>query len=311
MEKRVLAAVLLSFVVLYAYQALVPAPKKPAVRKASAPASAQAPGPAAQAADGGATTGAATPAPQPEAEAPAAVPPAAAGASPVVAAATDQEIVVSTKLVRAVFSNRGGVITSWTLEHYTDNAGKHVDLVPEALEASEPRPFALRLPDRSATAIVNSALFKTDAPAQVDATRTPVTLTFDYEDASGLSAHKTFRIEPDSYVITFSIDVRDGGKPINPAVQWGPGLGDTIYSAAHRSFGSYAQPPGAILEADGKVHRLPAAKAASQPTWQGDYPFAGIDDQYFLASLVRPGTVRVQYRPRRRRWRASRGNRAS
>jgi YidC/Oxa1 family membrane protein insertase len=49
--------------------------------------------------------------------------------------------------------------------------------------------------------------------------------------------------------------------------------------------------------ADGSVNRLPAAKITSQPTWQGDYPFVGVDDHYFIASLVRPGTARVTFQP--------------
>ena len=39
---------------------------------------------------------------------------------------------------------------------------------------------------------------------------------------------KTCVIEPQSYVITFTSQVTDGGSAINPVLQWGPGLGDTI-----------------------------------------------------------------------------------
>ena len=67
--------------------------------------------------------------------------------------------------------------------------------------------------------------------------------------------------------------------------------------AQRSSFGTYVQKPQAILYANGSVERLAAEKVIGQPTWQGDFPFAGIDDHYFLASLVRPGTVRVVYRP--------------
>jgi YidC/Oxa1 family membrane protein insertase len=292
MEKRVLVAVLLSFVVLYAYQAVMPAPKKPVKPKAAAPASAPAiPG---SEADASQTDGLA-PAQPPAAEA--ASQPAEPAPAAVVTEAGERQIVVSTSLVRAVFSNRGAVITSWTLKHYTDHQGTPVDLVPDDLPAGTARPFSLRLPDAAATARVNGAIFKSSAPTEIAATDHPVTLTFEYQDQAGLRARKTFRIAPDSYVITFSVDVERGSASLNPAIEWGPGLGDMIYAANHRSFGSYAQPPQAILKADGKVHRLPAAKIGSTPTWQGSYPFVGIDDHYFLASLVQPGTVRVQYAP--------------
>ena len=67
--------------------------------------------------------------------------------------------------------------------------------------------------------------------------------------------------------------------------------------AQRSSFGTYVQKPQAIVYANGSVERLTAEQVVAQPTWQGDFPFAGIDDHYFLASLVRPGTVRVVYRP--------------
>jgi YidC/Oxa1 family membrane protein insertase len=296
MEKRVLAAVLLSFIVLYAYQALVPAPKRPVRAKTAAtestspepaPAPPEAAGQAAMATEPASPL---APAGQPAAS-PASVP------APTVAAPGGRSIVLSTNLVRAVFSNEGGVLTSWTLKHYTDHAGKAVDLVPEGLPASEARPFSLRLPDLARTAELNQALFQTSAPDELTVKDRPVTLEFDYADASGFRAHKEFRIEPNSYLITFSIDVADGSATLNPAVQWGPGPGDEIYVAGRRSFGSYAQPPQAILYAEGSVKRLPEAKVLAQPTWQGDFPFAGIDDHYFLASLVKPGTARVAYKP--------------
>jgi len=284
MEKRVLIAVLLSFLVLYGYTALFPPPKRPVAPK---PVAADVATPAASAQSATASGAEASPAPPLE--------PAVAAT---VAETTERSIVVETDVVRAVFSNRGGVITSWTLKKYPGADGKPVDLVPAALPVSQPRPFTLRLGEDKRTTLVNSALFRTSASGDLDGRQAPVSLTFDYEDASGFLAHKAFRIEPHSYVITFSIAVKDGQAELNPVVQWGPGLGDTTFVVGQNSrFGTYLQHAQGILYADGSVMRLPEAKVLSQPTWQGNYPFAGIDDHYFIASLVRPGTARVTYQP--------------
>ena len=105
-----------------------------------------------------------------------------------------------------------------------------------------------------------------------------------------------FRVDPESYVITFSVEVTDGDATLNPAIEWGPGLGDSMHIEAQRSsFGTYVQKPQAIVYANGSVERLPAENVVGQPTWQGDFPFAGIDDHYFIASLVRPGMARVVF----------------
>src|SRR5262249_4535830 len=126
-------------------------------------------------------------------------------AEPAVAATvgeiTERSIVVETDVVRAVFSNRGGVIASWTLKKALGDNKQPVDLVPAGLPESQPRPFSLRLGDDKHSALVNHALFQSSATGEVDAHQAPVTLTFNYEDASGFHAQKTFRIEPSSYVI--------------------------------------------------------------------------------------------------------------
>jgi YidC/Oxa1 family membrane protein insertase len=289
MEKRVLIAVFLSFLVLYAYQAIVPQPKRPAPRPAESvvtePAGTAA-APAQQAANAG--TAAAT------VDAPMAV----SATPPLVGDTVERDIVVDAGTVRATFSNRGAIVKSWQLLRYLDQAGKPIDLVPAGLPPSSPRPFTLRIADEAQSARLNSALYSSTSPAAVDATSTPTTLTFEFDSGDGLRAKKVFRLDPESYVVTFSVEVSDGSGALNPAIEWGPGLGDSMHIEAQRStFGTYVQKPQAILYANGSVERLAAESVLGQPTWQGDFPFAGIDDHYFLASLVKPGTVRMVYRP--------------
>ena len=288
MEKRVLLAVVLSFVVLTVFRAYLPAPK----RVTSAPVSSSSASPPQPVAAAQTTASA----PNGTAAPPPSTPAATAAAT--VADSAEREIVVTTNLVRAVFSNRGGVLTHWTLLKYADHEGKPADLIPAGLPPTMARPFALRLSDPQRNAVVNTALYRTAGGDAIDVRDKPVTLEFDYSDQSGFSVHKTFVIEPRSYVITFTARVTDGGKAVNPVLQWGPGLGDTIHLAGqNRSFGTYLQFSQGIAYADGKVQRLPPASVLKQPTWQGDFPFAGIDDHYFLASLVRPGTARITYQP--------------
>jgi YidC/Oxa1 family membrane protein insertase len=292
MEKRVLLAVFLSFLVLAVYQAVMPKPKRPT------------PTPQAQTALGQPEGSAAAPAgtspnAPPTADTPAPPTEVQPSVATLVADPAARDIVVESNVVRAVFSNQGGVIKSWRLTQFADHEGKPIDLVPGGLAPTLPRPFSLRVEDKAQTDRLNTALFHTDAANTVDAQKHPVTLTFEYQDAGGVRAKKVFRIEPWSYIITFTIEVANGTTPINPVVQWGSGLGDSIHvQGQNSSFGSsYVQRPQAIIYAEGKVQRLPPPKILEQPTWQGDFPFAGIDDHYFLASLVRPGVARLTFTP--------------
>ena len=284
MERRVLIAVILSFLVLYGYQALfIPAPP-PA--RTTAPQPTEVP-----------------PAGEPAQASPAAVPAVAPQALPdaVTGDAAEREIAVETGTVSATLSNRGARIVRWRLKAYRDSQGQPVDLVPSALPADQLTPFALQVEDAGITRTLNTALYRVsgDSGGRVDATSSEAGVVFEYEDVSGLRVRKEFRFDPDDYLVRFSADVTAGDRVLNPAVLWGPGLGDIGALSSGGSFftGNYIQPPQAIYHRDGDVERIVAADTAAQPVHEGQFRFAGVDDHYFLAAAVNPGQARLDFRP--------------
>jgi YidC/Oxa1 family membrane protein insertase len=284
MERRVFLAILLSFVVFYGYQTLFLPPPPPAAPATTVQPQAQPPS-------------GATPA------APAAVAPAVTSSDPaaVTSETAEREITVETTTVQAVLSNRGGRVVHWRLKDYRDASGEMVDLVPSALPDDQPRPFSLRVPDTEVTRRLNGALYQVsgDSGGRVDARTAPAAVTFEYQDASGLRARKTFQFEPRGYVVTFAGAISSGDETLNPAVEIGPGLGDLGAATGGGSFftGNYVQPPQAILHRGGKVERIDAATLAGQPAHEGDFRFAGIDDHYFVATVLEPGQARLEFRP--------------
>src|ERR1700730_2998829 len=111
MERRVLLAIFLAFIVLYAWQALFVKPvPKPAARTTSTatsePGAVPAPSP---------VTGLAPPV---AATVPAAAPLSTATA--LVTAPADRDVRVETREVIAVFTNRGARLKSWRLKHFLD-----------------------------------------------------------------------------------------------------------------------------------------------------------------------------------------------
>lgn len=280
MEKRVLLAVILSFIVLYGYQAMFPPPRPapPGDVTADAP-----PG-------GGAP-------PIPSAPAADAPPPQAVEPEPVEARVADdtaRDIVIENDDVRGILNTRGGVITSWRLKHYLDDQGQPLELVPTAVPEGAFKPFALSVEDPQLTARLQRALFRpsaTSLPAGGENS-----LTLDYEDGSGLTARKVFAFSAaQPYIITFSAEVTHGGKPLVPTIHWGPALGDGF--AAESSF-LYSPPAQPIFYQDGDVTRVGVSDIPEYALREGTFGFAGVDDHYFM-SVAMPGDqpLQVRYQP--------------
>ena len=304
MERRVLVAVFLSFLVLYGYQTFIlppPPPPEAQVQPASPDVTSGAP-----------TEGTPDPAVRPAAPAQAAPvaesvpsaepdPASVAPAAVVIGDEVEREIVVDTATVEATLSNRGGRILHWRLKTYRDSFGEPEDLVPSDLPPGSPTPFALRVDDDGITERLNSALYQVtgDSAGRVDAQAGEASVLFEFEDASGLRARKEFRFDPENYLIAFSATVESDGVALNPTVLWGPGLEDSGALSGGGSFftGNYVQPPQGIYHLDGSVERLTGGDLEEQPAHEGPFRFVGIDDHYFIAVALNPGQAQVEFQP--------------
>lgn len=268
MERRLLLAILLTFLVLTAYQWMLPKAPPAALRTSVASAAEEV-----------------------------SVAPSAPSLPPVetlLADATEKTITVDNGVVRAVFSNRGATLTSWQLTKYHDNLGRPIDLIPHGLPADSPKPFALKLDDQTKTARANTALYSTSHPGNGTLLSAPVTLSFEYQDAGGLHVRKQFTLAPNSYVIGFSTSVTDGAAPVNPTIEWGAGLGDvTALAAGDRN----VRRVEGIFSIAGKVSRPATDALAATPRHEGSFDFVGVNTHYFIAAAVKPGPAVIEYHP--------------
>ena len=280
MEKRVLLAVVLSFIVLYGFQALLPTPKP------------QPPAQSAPSAGGGTPASPGTTAVE-KAPAGAGEPSQPAPAvQALVGDSSERDIVVENDWVRAVFSTRGAVITSWRLKHYAAPNGGPLDLIPEKAPAGSARPFTLSFDDPAVTAALARALFKPSA----DSLRTGAAesaLSFEYRDANGVSARKEFVFDPKHpYQILFTAQVSAAGAALNPTVEWGPALATGVVSSGL----TYSPSPQPVFHKDGDVHRIGFDDIAQYRTVDGSTLFGGVDDHYFLSAAILPGEpVQLRY----------------
>ena len=294
MEKRILLAVSLSFIVLVVYQTfLMPPPPEPMapvemvepVGEASAapsmpePRTEAAVEPVAQEGTSQGEPTVTSSAPDDES-----VP------EPVIAEATERTITVETPDILVDFSNRGGVVQSWRLKHYEDSSGQPLELVPGGLEEPVARPFAVRVDDPRVTAELGKALYRATKRG-LDGTARAGSLVLEFDNGAGLRARKEFRFEPASqpYMVTATISVTQDGRALTPTVEWGPGLTDQQVESR------MTQAAGGLFMLEDSPSRLSPSDIAETPEEDGSFKFAGIDDHYFLSVALPADAIHVAY----------------
>src|SRR5262249_46691569 len=152
--------------------------------------------------------------------------------------------------------------------------GRPIDITPPVTTDPATRPFAISVEDRNITATLQTALYRPSATSlQVgDGTQT---LTFDYEDASGLVVKKALELQRQisgqgpakPYVVQLTTSVTKGGQAQLVTVHGGAGLGDLERAVKPGGFfrPSNYQQPEAIYQIGTNVTRVAYSKLAQQP----------------------------------------------
>ena len=323
MERQVLLAVFLSFLVLVLYQRWIGPPPVPvdligneSAATSAAPMRAIDPEAAIGTGRGPGAARSAAPGDPTPLLAPANSTPVPTGVEVefelVVADDRPRDIVVETDLVRAVFANRGAKLVSWQLKAYADDSGgsvlrtgNWVELVPPEVASGQAWPFLLKVPDEGITARLDNALFRPSVD-RLQLTANEGTLVFEYEDSSGLRARKSFTFQAileQPYVVGFSASVTTDGGAQPVTVQWGPAIGGGQSSGSRMTF---PQLPAGVLYGrafengllqDIDIYRPSPADLVERSVYEGEFEFVGVDNKYFLAAALPGAPSRVDYSP--------------
>jgi YidC/Oxa1 family membrane protein insertase len=194
-----------------------------------------------------------------------------------ISAAAEQEQVIDTALYHVVFSNRGGVVKSWTLKNYKDSVGKPLELVnrPGADRVGFPFSLDFRADGKQPSTDLNQALWVAHPG--------PGGLGIQYDFSDGrTTASKTFTFQRDAYLIDYSDNITLAGGGLPHLVEWRGGFGDMAVQNASGLQGAIH------YDIDkGKLIRSAAKSAKNGPVnADGSFSFAGIDDQYFAAAFL-------------------------
>ena len=190
----------------------------------------------------------------------------------------EETVTIDTDLVQVTFSNKGGVVRSWTLKHFKDHAGKPVDLFYDKASGKVPPPFSIQFRDQAPQPDPNMTLYRVERPDDLS-------VIFDYSDGH-VAVKKSFKFAPKSYLASISSQVTLNGALQPHSLEWRGGFGDsTVVKAASNQHALYYD------VSNSKLNTRDAKDAKNGPvSVRGDFSFAGLNDQYFAGVFLTTNT---------------------
>lgn len=266
MEKRLLLALVLSFLVLFLYQLLFIKPQKPT--------------PISEVVKSEPKTVSEKAAPERSSEVLPLI-----SLPPEMSGIEKKEIVISTPLYKAKWSNQGAVLTSWQLLRYLDETNQPLEMVSPLAQSTNIYPFALLLEDKGLEDQVNQAIYhvSTDSLFLADGERGEI--KFYYSDGKSVYISKTLIFRGGSYDFDVEISLYKDGQPVEFLVLWGPSLG--IHHLAAKKIGplpfvgvAFCWPP--------KVWRITEKKLREPKIEYASLLWAAYEDNYTAALFLFP-----------------------
>ncbi|MDH7513454.1 MAG: membrane protein insertase YidC [Clostridiales bacterium] len=280
MEKRLVLAIALSFLVLVLYQAIFlrnrPQPEEPAALPQK-PVELEEIAPALK---------------QPEAKKeslpvlPAEVEEARAQA--------EEQVIVETSLYQAVWSNRGASLRSWTLKTHRDDNGEDLELVSGRAVQAGKYPFFLETQDPELDLAANDSLYVPSVFRLNLRDGEKGEVKFYYSDGNTITIEKIFVFTGGTYAFDVRMSVWKDGREVEPRLLWGPGIGNPLPSDKRHQFGGGS---GVAVLAANRVYRLDERKVKPETSAVNFADWAAYEDNYMTALFLTPGqrgSARIQ-----------------
>jgi YidC/Oxa1 family membrane protein insertase len=270
MEKRLILAIVLSFLVLGLYQ-MVFLKNKPRTEP-----QVQTQAPVEQAS------------PEPKPAEPSTAP-AAAPAAPQTydeaEAQAEQQVIVETSLFQSVWSNRGASLRSWKLKAHLDENKEGLELVSRHAAEAGRFPFFLETQDADLDKTANGGLFVPSTTRLELKDGQAGELKFTYSDGKSVKVEKTFVFTGGVYDFDVRIEVEKDGRKIEPRVLWGPGIGNPVVISKRQQFGVGS---GIAVLAANRVYRINERKYRPEASAFNFANWAAYEDNYMTALFVTP-----------------------
>ena len=283
MEKRLILAIVLSFLVLALYQMLFLKSKpQPETRaETQVPVQPIVPTERAEESPAGPET--------PESEAP---------AYEAAEAGVEQQIIVDTSLYQAVWSNRGASLRSWKLKKHLDDNKEALELVSARAAEAGTFPFFLSSENPDLDSVANRGLFISSASGLSLKDGEKGELKFYYSDGNSVKIEKVFTFTGGAYDFDIRTSAWKDGRKVEPRIIWGPGIGNPVTAPKRQQFGGGS---GIAVLVANRVYRVNERKYKPEMSAFNFADWAAYEDNYMTALFVtspQQGTAKFLSIPR-------------
>jgi YidC/Oxa1 family membrane protein insertase len=201
-------------------------------------------------------------------------------------AETEKDIVVETPLYRAVWDNRGAQLKSWKLKEYTDDQDEYLELISSSSTHLGRYPFRLRTDDTEFDNTINTARYvysqaKLDLRAGEQGE-----LRFEFATEDGTRVEKVFTFRGSTYAMDIQISLSRNGQKISPRLIWGPSFGNLTEEELKKRIGGGGA--GVTIYAGGKVTHHEERRYKLEDSIYNFADWVAYDSNYFAAIFLAP-----------------------
>jgi YidC/Oxa1 family membrane protein insertase len=203
----------------------------------------------------------------------------------------EQQVVVDSPLYLAVWSNRGASLRSWRLKKHLDERKEALELVSRRAAEIGKYPFFLETQDAQLDHAANDSLYMSSVSSLSLRDSQRGEIKFYYSDGNTVKIEKIFSFTGGKYDFDVQVNVWKDGKKIETRVLWGPGIGDPVVTTKRQQFGGGS---GVAVLAANKVYRLNERKVQPEASAFNFAAWAAYEDNYMTALFVysaQPGSA--------------------
>ena len=194
----------------------------------------------------------------------------------------EEEVIIDTSLYRAIWSNKGAVLKSWRLKEHKDSVGDDLELINNQAVDLKAYPMRISTEEPEFDSILNSTLY--DISKVENKSDGTIELRFTYADAEGNKAEKIFLFRDGFYDFDVQVNVLRKYQPLVPKVVWGPSFGNLTQAEQKGRLGART---GAAFFPPAKVQRRPENNFKHERGNAFNFvQWAAYENNYFVAIFV-------------------------